>query len=68
MFQDLGGGRAIQWGIVSFGPKPPGCRGIHKYADVAALRDWIDDGVLLLTRDRLTARGRPVGWLALSKS
>lgn len=58
VFQDLGGGRALQLGIVSI-KGPGGCgRGLSGYIDVAALRDWIDDGVLLLTRDRLTAQGK----------
>lgn len=55
MFEDLGGGRAVQWGIVSFGGT---CGRSHSgYTDVAALRGWIDDGVVLLTQDRLTAWG-----------
>ncbi|KAI7837896.1 hypothetical protein COHA_008297 [Chlorella ohadii] len=54
VFKDYGGGRAEQWGIVSFLKFPCG-QDFSGYTDVAAQRNWIDDGILLLTRTTFVA-------------
>ncbi len=53
----------MQWGIASFAKQLGGnlkCgRSFSAYTDVAALRNWIDDGVTLLTRTTFLATCEP---------